>query len=384
MSVLLIAFHNCSPINSKSVDVGTSLVDLPAQEEIIAGKYSLKYALQKGLVDIYHNPWVVRPIDDTIQNLELIAPGAVLELGFLYGGVSQEFLNRIAGIADQIHLKQPHTLLGARFQEHLDIVNYPLRTIACGKSANTLTYDHRLMVSDQYSGVYYWLDPTKNETQKYLICLGKSFIDAGFTMIGITNAYGIASRRGNIAETMAAFRAVQLELDNYAKEIGSVIYWGGEVVTTEDFKTDYAFEPMRVFDLNSWGEGFRNKIYRPGVGVGYSFVLSEAIVVERKSHLKKSAQIIFYVDNYDGENDDLARFMELDAINRRYMISMSKFIAKKEGAFVSWPLSHCEGCIQPSRIVDSCNLIPNSNLSGYNAFACGDFPAIIESHKIFK
>lgn len=349
--------------------------------------YTLDEALRLGTVDFSPHPWLSRPYQPLIEQIDTLNPGALIELGFLYGGVSQQFLDMTANIARHIRAKLPRTLLGTRFPEHLDISKYPLRTLTCGGGLGNVTFDHRRMAGSKYaqSHLFAWMDPAKPEAQLYFLCLGKFYIDNGFTMIGFTNPSGMLETHPDPDAVIASFKIIQAELNRYAtsKSSNAKIYWGGDAATSRRIHTDYAFEPMRVFDTNAWAKTWNNRVARPGIGSKeYSFTLSPKIIGDMKRLANPQTKILFYVDNYDGQDDDLRRFMELDAINRRFLMLESVRLAKSSGVFVSLPLNHCEGCIQADRTGDACHIIPSTKSTSYDALACGDIPTIRDALRL--
>jgi hypothetical protein len=347
-----------------------------------ANLYSLDEALRLGTVDFSPNPYITRPYQPTINEIGTLGPGALVELGFLYGGVSQDSLNTTSTVANDLRLKLPQTLLGTRFPEHFDTVQYPVReNLTCGGSMGTRSFNHRDMVRQNSVSLPAWVDLTIEKTREYFLCIGKFYIDNGFTMLGFTNPSGMLENYPNPSAMIAAFIEIQSQLNQYAASKGAKIYWGGDVHTSYQIPTDYAFQPMRVNTDSAWAAQWKNRIERLGVGNGYSYTLSRTMINDMKALAKAGTKILFFVDNFDGMQDDLRRFMELDAINRRYFILESVRLAKANGVFVTLPLTHCEGCVDKSLTGDACHTVPTPNpntlpKTAYNALACGDFPAI--------
>jgi hypothetical protein len=94
---------------------------------------------------------------------------------------------------------------------------------------------------------------------------------------------------------------------------------------------------------------------------------------------------MFYIDNWDPEQDDLRRLMELRSANRRTLIVKSAENAVAGGAYFIPTVYHCEGCGPRADVVgDPCEVLPNGKTQ-YDAFVCGDWSTIrkalaIESH----
>jgi hypothetical protein len=361
--------------------------DASASEAVAlsAPLYTLDKALRLGAVDFVQDPWRHRTYAQTVNQIAALGPGAIFEIGFLYGGVNQQFLTQTAEVAGLLRAKLPQTLLGARFPEALRLLNSGenTRVISCGPSNGTFSYDNQSimesMIGPSYFAGAYWIDPRKQKTKEYLVCLGKAYIDSGFTMIGFTYPFGNANALGDPGGTYDAMRDVQAQLNRYADAKGATLIWGGDAESSMSIATDYAYEPMRVYDAHSYGAPYRNQISRPDVGVGYSYALSQAIITARKAATPNPAtKLIFYVDNYDPNTDDLRRFTELDSRNRRFMMLESMRQARANGVSLSLPLTHCEGCIPAVAVVDQCHLVPGvvPSIASYEAFACGDFPVI--------
>jgi hypothetical protein len=85
---------------------------------------------------------------------------------------------------------------------------------------------------------------------------------------------------------------------------------------------------------------------------------------------------MFYVDNWDPEQDDLRRLMELGSANRRTLIVRSAENAAAGGAYFIPALYHCEGCGPKAEVIgDPCEILPNGKTQ-YDAYVCGDWPTI--------
>ena len=84
------------------------------------------------------------------------------------------------------------------------------------------------------------------------------------------------------------------------------------------------------------------------------------------------------VDNWDANQDDLRRFMELDPSNRRYLLTTSAQTAHKYGAYFIPPMLHCVDCIPAKVVGDKCEIRPDGKTE-YDAVTCGDIPAIKET-----
>lgn len=136
--------------------------------------------------------------------------------------------------------------------------------------------------------------------------------------------------------------------------------------------------PSRFFHTSAFSSKYQNKIARSGIGVGYSYALSPFIVKETVAAVPAGTRVFFDVDHWDSSQDDLRRFMELDAENRRFMILESMSNARKGSASFEPPLDTCGGCTPRSVVVDVCEKPPNAspNYSEYNAIRCGDITTI--------
>ena len=150
--------------------------------------------------------------------------------------------------------------------------------------------------------------------------------------------------------------------------------FSGEPVLAAEMPLDSVYIPARFY-IDDFDQQYRNKV-STDVGVRHTYVLSPLIVQDLVREVPKGTIVLFYVDNFDSRQDDLRRMMELDGPNRRELIKRSAGVAAKFGATFVPSYNHCDGCIPLNLIGDACEADSKSNLSVYNARACGDLDTI--------
>jgi hypothetical protein len=225
-----------------------------------------------------------------------------------------------------------------------------------------------------------WIDMAKPEAVAFYDCLAQNFIDSGVAILRFEAPGLMLKYSMNEAAAAKAFAEVAAHARAYAAKKGERVYFIGDPAL-KSVHLDGVYVPSRFFHTSAFALKYRNKIARPGIGVGYSYALSPVMVKETVAAVPAGTRVFFDVDHWDSSQDDLRRFMELDADNRRFMIQQSMRNARKDGASFEAPLDSCGGCTPRSAVVDACEkpANPSPDYREYNAVRCGDLPAIREA-----
>jgi len=340
----------------------------------IDSSYNFKEAVQHGVIDFVVNPWAHPDISADIVEIGKLAPGLVNRLGFEYGGMSSKRLNFSGDAASQIHGLLPRARIGGGFPENLK-ADYRA-ALPCDSETDLRTFTHDAITGKAYGGNkdYYWVDISLVPAQEYYICIGKAQIRRQFDHLHFEESDEILANCASRAVCVLGYKRVRDELARYAKDRGIGLSFSGEPVLAGEMALDSVYIPARFY-VDDFDQQYRNKV-STDVGVGHTYVLSPLIVQDLVREVPKGTNILFYVDNFDSRQDDLRRMVELDGPNRRELIKRSAMVAAKFGATFVPSYNHCDGCIPLNLIGDPCEADSKSNLSVYNARACGDLNTI--------
>jgi hypothetical protein len=344
-----------------------ALADAPKVEP-----YKFEEALQKGAVDLSSNYWTGHDRAPLIAQLAKIDPGLVNRFAFFYGGANRQDVLETKTITGVIHSAVPRALMGATLPEHIR-VDYDTK-LSCPGTGET-RYTAQGIGNQHQSDKLVWLDISRPISSDYYICLGRQYIDMGFSFIHFENAGGVIAHSADPNAALRMLTGVARVLRDYATIGRRPLYLSGDPATAVPLKLDAVYEPSRFYHLEPAYQKFQNKVLRPGHGIGYSYVLSRNIIAEEKSLLPSGVAVLFYVDNWNSDEDDLRRMMELDVDNRRFLIAQSLIVARQNGAYFVPSLDHCVGCIPANDVIDKCEILPN-NQTQYDAFSCEDIPIL--------
>lgn len=341
------------------------------------GLYSFDEAVARGVVDM--KSWA--PPDEMkslFSNLASVNPGILNRFGFFWGGPSQAVLDRAGRFAAQARQSLPQALFGAAFSETVK-PGYN-ETFHCGGDIGDRTYTAAELTSGAaLQGSTMWVDMAKPATQEFYRCIGRIFLDEGFSLLHFEESDNVLKQSSDAAEAAAGYGRVAQYLTAYARRKRVPVYFSGEPGIASVVPLSSAYVPARFYTVTVAQDiRYQNRVSRPGIGVGYAYVLSPRIVADQIAQYSRQTKIFFYVDNWDNRQDDLRRFMELDAVNRRYLITESAKVARAGGAVFVPPLDHCQGCDPPGVVGDRCEILPNGQ-SEYNAVRCGDMPTIAQA-----
>jgi hypothetical protein len=336
--------------------------------------YSFEAAIQRGIVDLSSDRWSGHDRAPLIAALTKIDPGLVNRFAFFYGGPSNGDLDATLATLEAVHRAVPRALLGATLPEVV-FGTYSV-TLAC-PAGHPETFSGQALGGTPMTKARHlsWVDLSRQAGFQYYDRLGKCFVDMGFEFLHFENAKGVQEHSSDPNAALANYQRLARSLRDYAAAEGRPLYLSGDYTIATALRLEAVYTPARFFHLIPEMRKYQNRIARPGYGMGYSFVLSPALIEAQKARLPMKTALLVYVDNWDSSQDDLRRMMELDAENRRYLIKQSVETARKHGAIFVPSLDHCVGCVPPNDIGDPCELLPDGRTQ-YDALACGDLLVI--------
>lgn len=329
--------------------------------------YDFQTALSKGVVDLSSDRWSGHDRALLIAHLPAIDPGLVNRFAFFYGGASDADLDETTKIAAAIHAVVPRALLGATLPEVVD--NTYSVGLACGAGRGQFTGQQ--VGGEPLDDRLSWVDLSRPVASRFYDCLGRHFIDMGFDFVHFENAEGVIEHSARPAAAHAAYLRLAQDLRRYATSKGQPLYLSADHTLAAEAHLEAVYEPSRFYHLGPAMRAFRNRIERPSHGVGYSYALSPVLIAAQQAKVPRSTTVLFYVDNWNSDQDDLRRMMELDGENRRFLISTSLKTARDHGAVFVPSLDHCVGCIPRGDVNDICEVLPDGRTQ-YDALACGD------------
>ena len=337
--------------------------------------HSLDQASNLGMVDVSSDYWARSNLEQLIADLRLINPGIVNRFGFFYGGPTRKWIDVTGGIARAIRSALPKALMGAGFPEAI-LVDYD-ETLDCGSEEKRfVTID---LASQKFTEKVSWIDMSKGAAKGYYICLGERFLDQGFSLLHFEAPELVLQHSVDPKTAVRAYQMVAETLTDYAARKGIPIYFSGDQVLSKLIPLHAVYVASRFYHTTvPKAEPYKNRIERPGHGIGYSYSLSQRIVTDVVKESRSGIKVFFYIDNWDWKQDDLRRVMELDQENRRYLIESSITTARLGGAYFAPSLEHCRGCVPTVVVGDRCE-ITETGKSRYDADACGDVPTIAKA-----
>ena len=338
--------------------------------------YNLDEAVRQGVVDINFNPWAKRGVGPLTQKLAVVNPGLVNRIGFHYGGQSDEVLNAVGSAVAAIHKVVPRAIFGGGFNEA--VYKSYNGHLACGGNLGTQTFAADQLASKTSLGSNgEFVDISKPRVQDYYVCIGQISIDKDMVYLHFeAPSLVIRAASGGPESAYAAYKSVESRLREYAASKGKAVYFSGDMELAAHVPLEGMYLPSRFYHVTiPKFIPYQNRIPNPGVGVGYTYALSDRIIADTRKETPPRTRILFYVDNWDPKQDDLRRVMELDGVNRRKLYLLSAQNAIKGGAYFIPPLVLCQGCIAPKDVGDPCELL-DSATSEYDALACDDLDGI--------
>jgi hypothetical protein len=368
-TLCVLVFGICRPEYAQQVEpVGTK-----------SALYPLSTAISKGVVNTRMSLFSAtdqKHVLDAIQNLD---PGMIYAAYVgVWGTIRQQDLNSAGQLASKLRQLLPRTILGGGVNESVSL-STPAQTLMCGGQLGTKTFAPAAMIDPKQRalGDTAWLDLANPVARDYYVCVGMELIDRGYTLIGFPEHENVIAHASSKPEAVKNFVSLLETLRHYGTEKGERIYFSGDPATDDTVKEiDFYYVPSRFYH-QTFAQKYQNKIARPGIGVGYSYSLSPARVQDVLAAAPRNAHVFFYVDNWDANQDDLRRFMELDRSNRRYLLTTSAQTAHRYGAYFIPPMLHCVDCIPAKVVGDKCEIRPDGKTE-YDAVTCGDIPAIKE------
>lgn len=342
----------------------------------VARAMNLSDALQRGYVDIRSGEAFPAENEPLFAALAYLRPGVVNNLAYNWNGVTLEEIQQSGRYLKAAMRFLPDGLFVASTFE--TVRNGYRADLKCKVGPTYFDFEtlRGLAIDDARA----WIDISRPATLDFFSCLGEIYIDQGFRILNIQQGDGLVEHALVKDAAKANLTLLQSRLNKYALERGIDLYWQGEPGMLDYMHLDLVMVPARFY-IDDFDRKYRNRVDRRGVGVGYSYSLSVLRVQDINASIAGRATAIFAVDNFDEKQDDLRRFMELDADNRRYLIVSSAQTAHDNGSVFAIPLDLCPGCINISYVRDQCMILPNGS-SEYNAVRCLDLQVINEALKI--
>jgi hypothetical protein len=340
--------------------------------------YTFQEALDRGAIAIQASH-PQGETDNLIKHLPDVDPGIISGFSYFWGGPTQKRLENAAADAANIRQQLPRVLLEGLFTEGVH-PGYD-ETLHCGGTMG----DRRFSVDQISAGkaqtkTNVWVDLAKPGAVAFYECVGSAYINMGTSLIRF-EAPGLMTKNSiNPAAELKGFKQVQNYLHIYAASKGLSVIWGGDPVLAQHMHMDYVTVPSRFYHtfLQS-ALKYQNIISRPGIGVGYSYALSPLMVSDTVNSVPPGTKVFFNIDNWDSRQDDLRRYMELDADNRRFLVQQSVINAHRKGAYFMPDMDGCGGCTPVEVVVDPCELVLSQKTgtgTEYNAIRCNDLPSL--------
>ena len=360
--------------------VSISFSPWPAHAETAAN--ALDRAIAQGVVNWRIDPQWPATKDGELGLLQRLHPGLIYKIGLRtgWGQVDEKTFKSAADIAGVVKARLPDIMLGIGMGEtvkpDLDV------TLDC--EGATRRFPAAPMTNPQRPllGGTAWIDVSTDAGRDFYECQGRKLIHAGYSLINPDGGGLVIKNAASPQKAVRNFNQVFASLKAYGQSIGRAVFVSGDVdMLQAGVEIDAAYLPSRFYHITiPQYKNYQNKVPRPGIGVGYSYVLSPRIISDFRARSPSRTRLFFYIDNWDPAQDDLRRLMELDGANRRFLIVESAKTAHAGGAYFIPSLNHCDGCIAPSSIGDTCELMPGrTDKTEYDAIRCGDEAAIKEA-----
>jgi hypothetical protein len=346
---------------------------------------ALDRAIAQGVVNWRIDPQWPATKDAELGVLQTLRPGLIYKVGLRtgWGQVSNATLDSAGDIARLIKSKLPDVMLGIGMGESvrpdLDV------TIGCGGESRRFTAAQMTVPGKPLLGGTAWIDVATDAGRDFYECQAKNLIDLGYALINPDGGGLVIKNSSSPAAAVKNFNAMFARLKAYARANGREVYFSGDIDMLEaGVAIDTAYLPSRFYHVTiPQYKKYQNRIARPGIGVGYSYALSRAMVQDFRAKAGAHVRLFFYIDNWDPAQDDLRRFMELDTRNRRFLITESAKTAHDGGAYFIPSLNHCDGCISPTTIGDRCQMMPErTDKTEYDALRCGDVATIQQALEV--
>jgi hypothetical protein len=339
--------------------------------------YTVDNAISKGVVNARMSLFNATDQKHVLDSIGDIDPGIIyVAYVGVWGEIRQQDLDLAGHLAAKLRQRLPHAILGGGINESISLSNPP-QSLACGGSLGTRRFVPADMIDPKQKplGNTAWLDLANPTARDYYLCVGTMLIDRGYTLIDFEEHENVIAHSSSTTHAIKNYVDIMQSLRRYGQSKGLKIYFSGDPANDETGnELDFAYVPSRFYHT-TFAQKYQNKIARPGIGAGYSYSLSAARVRDVLAATPRHTRVFFYVDNWDPKQDDLRRFMELDAANRRFLIETSARTAEANGAYFIPSLLHCVGCIPPEVVGDRNEIRPDGKTE-YDAVSCGDLPVI--------
>ena len=353
---------------------------LGGQELLADGNQSVPFteAVSHGVVDVVYSKYNKRSIEPVVDHIGELDPGIVNRFGFAFGGPDLADLERQATILRRMRALLPRALMGAVFPQDLS-KGYAV-SLKCGGNERTFlatTMMSAAPLPPELARDFVMLDMSKSELQDYEICLGKIYVDQGFSFMHFEQLWSVVIRSESQPAAMAGYHRIQNEVRDYAATFGRRIYFSGDWLSATELHLEAVYEPSRFYHTTVPAYlKYQNRVPRPGIGVGYTYTFSPQIITESVARVPPYTLVMFYVDNWNPAQDDLRRMMELDGQNRRTLLIKSAENAAKGGAYFIPTIFHCPCGPDKEEVGDSCEDASGGGPTQYDGYMCGDWPTI--------
>jgi len=345
--------------------------------------FSLNEAIRQGVVNWRANPEWPTGTQGQIDRIAALAPGLIYKVGIrnAWGRMGHQDIARAASIYGALRRAMPRAIFGIGLNETV-LKDYD-ETLNCPAPLGDTQFRATAMTkpNEPLLGGTGWLDLAMPAARDFYLCQGKMFFRIGFTLIHFEEMENVIAHSSSPGAAWNNYLAIIKTLRAFADAAGRKIYFSGDPGPSgKGMPLDAVYAPSRFFHTTIPAYvKFQNKIARPGIGDDYSYTLSGKLIRAIKAEASSDARVFFYVDNWDPRQDDLRRMMELDPINRRFLITSSAEAAHQGGVYFIPSLDHCDGCVPPEAVGDQCEILPGTRKSEYDAFRCGDVGAIQEA-----
>ena len=247
----------------------------------------------------------------------------------------------------------------------------------CGGTLGDRQFSADAIISHRrQSQISLWVDLAKPDAAAFYTCVAESYIDGGFAIICFEAPVLVLRNSSDPAAAAMTYEAVRAALARHADQHGRGVYFLGDPELAKHVRLDGVLVPSRFYHtMLASALKYQNKIERPGIGVGYAYARSPLTVHDTMRGIPCGTKAFFAVDNWDPQQDDLKRFMELDLESRRFLTDKSAEIARQGGAHFVIPIDGCAGCTPLAAVFDRCEILKDGSTE-YNAVRCGDLVAI--------
>jgi hypothetical protein len=257
---------------------------------------ALDRAIAQGVVNWRIDPQWPATKDAELGVLQTLRPGLIYKVGLRtgWGQVSNATLDSAGDIARLIKSKLPDVMLGIGMGESvrpdLDV------TIGCGGESRRFTAAQMTVPGKPLLGGTAWIDVATDAGRDFYECQAKNLIDLGYALINPDGGGLVIKNSSSPAAAVKNFNAMFARLKAYARANGREVYFSGDIDMLEaGVAIDTAYLPSRFYHVTiPQYKKYQNRIARPGIGVGYSYALSRAIVQDFRAKAGACAAVLLH------------------------------------------------------------------------------------------